>query len=175
MSSFFVDTSKGTVQPPSVAGWDAEVPTQPRMGRVERTCDRCGREWGPTRCSDPICSSIEFTDRVIQPIPVMTRLAELVRPKKKLHATPSQVKALRGLQTAATALLVELRVVDEQLREAVRDNDVQELRGAQATVNLALSITGDASPDRTAHLSLALVAFAASLSREIGNLEANPK
>lgn len=174
MTGFFVTESGKVAQPSDVAGWGTDVPPQPRMGRVERTCDRCGREWGPTRCTDPQCNSIMFTDTVVPAVPVMTRVMDRIKPKKTLHATASQIKALRNLQASATALLVDLRVLDVQLRDAVRA-DVDELREAQGLMNLSLSITGDASPDRIAHLSLSLTAFAASLSRAIANLEAVPK
>jgi hypothetical protein len=64
----------------------------------------------------------------------------------------------------------DVSVLDSQLREAVRA-DVEELQYAQAVVNLALSISGDASSDRIPGLSLALTAFAAALSRTIENLK----
>jgi hypothetical protein len=172
--SFFVSDSGTLTQPSEVAGWGADVPEQPRMGYEQRLCDKCGNPWGPTRCTQTGCNSIEFTVSYVEPIPLGRRLADLVRPKKAARATDAHRKALLNLQASAAALLVDLRVLDQQLRDAVRA-DVDELLPAQGVLHTALSISGDASPDRVAGLSLALIAFGASLNRAISHLEANPK
>jgi hypothetical protein len=167
------------VQPSEVAGWGVDVQTEPRLGRVERRCAKCAGEWQMDRgeCS---CGSHELVEKYIEPTlfergPFGAIRALVIPAKPKApRATAAQIKALHSLQASATALLVDLRVLDVQLRDAVV-NDVDELREAQALMNLSLSITGDASPDRIAHLSLSLTAFAAFLARAIDNLEGSAK
>jgi hypothetical protein len=162
------------IVPPEV-GWDTEggQPEQPRLGRIERTCDSCGRDWGPTRCSDPQCNSDMFTDRVVQPIPFHTRVMERLRPKPKAPlATAAQTSALRGFRASVEQFSAELTHMDEMLRSAVRDDDVEELQAAQGLVHAALSITGDASRDRIPGLSLSLRAFHDALNDVIQRLEA---
>jgi hypothetical protein len=146
--------------------------TAVELGHWVRTCDSCGKGWGPERCSDSHCSSIEFTDTYHEPKPMLSGLVALVTPKAKPkpRASAAQVASLRALQAATTRLLADLRSTDAELITAVR-SDVSELIPAQAAVATALSITGDASPGRAAHLSLALAAFSATLGRAITTLE----
>jgi hypothetical protein len=160
--------------PPEVQGWGTDTPPAPRMGYAQQTCDRCAGAWGPTRCSNAGCNSTEFTTTIIQPVPVLRGIMDRFRPKKTLHATAPQIKALRNLQASATALLAEIRALDVQLREAVV-KDVDELQPSQGVVHQALSIEGDASWDRIPGLSLSLTAFAASLSRAIDHIEVPAK
>jgi hypothetical protein len=144
------------------------------LGFVERTCSACGREWIMTQaeCS---CGSHELTERIHEPT-LIERVGGAIRAvaipakPKAPRASAAQVASLRTLQASTTALLVEIRVLDVQLRDAVV-KDVDELQPAQGVVHQALSIEGDASWDRIPGLSLSLTAFAAALTRAIQHLE----
>ena len=144
------------------------------LGFVERSCSKCGRQWRMER-GECECGSHELVERFHEPS-LVERVGGAIRAvvipaqPKAPRANAAQVASLRALQAAVVQLLADIHAVDASLTSAVR-GDVEELIPAQAAVNTALSITGDASPDRAAHLSLALRAFAATLERAIDHIE----
>jgi hypothetical protein len=166
MNSFFV--------PPEVAGWassDAAVQPGPRLGHEVRSCGLCRSDWGPTRCTTADCASNVFTVSFVEPVPLHTRVMDRLRPKPTPPlANAAQRRALRDFQGSVTRFADELAQVDELLRGAVRAG-VEELIPAQGLLNTARSITGDASPDRIAGLSLALRALSNALTPTIQRLD----
>jgi hypothetical protein len=172
MSSFFVGSD-------GVAAWasDTALQGEPRLGHEVRSCDVCGSDWGPTRCTSAGCTSMEFTTRYVEPVPIGARVMDRLRPQAKpKRATAAQAQALRGVRGSIAQLSDELTHLDDVLRRAVRDDGIEELQAAQAIANLAVSINGDASFARIAGLSLSLRATHAALNDAIKNLvEDTPK
>lgn len=153
-------------------GSSASTATEPRWGYTERRCADCGKSWGPTRCSNPTCNSMGFTDTYREPIPFMTGIREKIAPKAKPpRATGAQVERLRARRAQAQDLLDSLRIDEDELIAAVRAG-VEELIPAQGYVHRSLAIIGsDRSPRNIDGLGLGLESLADFLGAEIKTLE----
>jgi hypothetical protein len=150
--SFWVDAQDDSA--PSVT-------TAPAWGYDTRTCDACGSAWALTGCSRRGCTSISVTTRTVPPVPFMSRLSALVAPKPAPpRASAAQVEHICALRAGVTALLADLRSLDEQLRAAVIA-DVAELQPLQGLLNRALARTGDRGLASVDGLGLSLESFAA--------------
>jgi hypothetical protein len=168
--SFFID-SHGVSTSPSVA--------TPELGRFERTCSACGREWLPMQAACT-CGSHELTERyhegtVFERVGGVIRALVVPAKTKAPSATSAQKAAVRGVRDSMSQLLADLKLLDVQLREAVVAN-VEELEPAHGLVHSALSISGDRSTRRIPGLSLSLESLHAALTTTIENLdEETPK
>jgi hypothetical protein len=93
------------------------------LGRVQRTCLNCGKDWVDPRCS---CGSFEFSERDVRPSAMeitgrgITKVVEL--PKPKVAASPVDVFAPRSLRTSLIDSVNRLREADAQLHELVNVN-----------------------------------------------------
>jgi hypothetical protein len=152
----------------------------PVLGRFERTCSQCGREWLMTQ-AECVCGSHELVEKYAEPkllergpLGAIRALVIPAKPKAP-RATAAPSAALRGFRASVENFSRELASIDETLRRAVRDDGIEELQGAQATVNLAVSTIGDASPSRIVGLSLALRSLHVALNGAIDHLEDDSK
>lgn len=140
----------------------------PSFGHTWRSCARCSSPWGPARCSDASCTSVEFRDRYVGPTPFLTGIKEKlgIKPTEAPRATPEQLAALEHLRNSAQDLLAEMVRVDELLRDAVR-GDVQSLIPAQGILARASGMIGDANIEHVDGLTLRVRALALVLEEAI--------
>ena len=102
---------------------EAKAKERTTLGRVQRTCLNCGKEWVDPRCS---CGSFEFSERDVRPTAMeifgrgITKVVEL--PKPKVAASPVDVFALRSLRTSLIESINRLQEADALLHELVNVN-----------------------------------------------------
>jgi hypothetical protein len=93
------------------------------LGRVQRTCLNCGKDWVDPRCS---CGSFEFSERDVRPTAMeitgqgITKVVE--PPKPKVVASPVDVFALRSLRTSLIDSITRLQEADAAARRLVNLN-----------------------------------------------------
>jgi hypothetical protein len=150
------------------------VTTAPALGHERRTCDRCGADWGREGCTRSGCTSMEFTTRYIEPVPLMTRIQQKLAPKKPApRAGAGTVSELRGLQGDAAGLLSRLERLEVQLIAEVRGG-CEELAPVQGLIHECCYTSGDVSRGSVRLLTLALRALGAYLAVDVKNIEDRP-
>jgi hypothetical protein len=103
---------------------EAKAKERLTLGRVQRTCLSCGKDWVDPRCS---CGSFEFSERDVRSTAMeitgqgITKVMEL--PKPKVVASLTDVFALRSLRTSLVDLEHRLMDADEALHQLVNVNE----------------------------------------------------
>jgi hypothetical protein len=172
------------VQGPSRGGWVTEpgsiqetreyVERKARerttLGRVERKCLNCGKDWVDPRCE---CGSFEFSERELRPS-AMTITGQGITaveepPKVKVSATPMDLFALRSLKSTLIDLEHRLVDADAAARRLVNVNvtGVEVFGHLQSVLN-SLTTPGDFQLRADAPLtSISLVPVLRALVAEI--------
>ncbi len=130
---------RGEPEPGSVIELRMAIEERVALGRVERKCAGCGRDWdgdvprGAVMtlgrrggvCSH--CGSAEFTERDVRPALMeitgagITQVAE--KPKAKVSATADDLSTLRALQPALLDVENNLLNADQHLHRLVTESD----------------------------------------------------